>query len=196
MTLEEISQYSDHSAGFKYLYNRVLEVAKAIPVDIPFLEFGTRAGGSALLFLQAIKDSDINRPLITVDPYGLKLFKIGKNTTFDYKHDEGFQIEASFQISSFCKEHNLSCWQYRLLDTDFMKVWDTAEIWYKGKLIENKFGFVYLDAEHDRDTVTMQLEWLKPRMIKNGLIVIDDVVDDYPNAYRQGDSNRNFITID
>lgn len=195
MTLHDIAQYSDHSAGFQYLYDRVLEVAKNLPEGIPFLELGTRAGGTALLFLLAIKDSGINRPLITVDPYGLKLFKTGPDTSYDYGHGEEFQREASLHLSKFCFENKLSCWQYRLLDTDFMKIWESIEIWYQGKLLEKQFGFVYLDAEHDVDTVNMQLDWFKPRMYQNGLIVIDDVVNDYPNAYRQGDSNRNFITI-
>jgi hypothetical protein len=197
ITFQRIKDYyTDHAVGFDLLYERVLDKAKTMPERVPFVELGTRCGGTALLTLWAIKESKVDRPLITVDPYGDKPYRLDAdriNDTMGY--GESFQRQAAQGIAEFCKENELSCWHYRLLDRDFMNIWDTIEIWYKGQLLGKKFGYAYLDAEHDVDTVQTELAWFKPRMFENGLIVIDDPQISYLDAYRNHDGHRDYISL-
>lgn len=172
--IEEFKKFSDHSPGLDFLYERVLEKAKILPEDVPFVEIGTRLGGTALIFLTAIKNSGIRRLLYTVDPYGYRPFKVGSIIMHKVAGEEYYREAMKF-LSIYCSQNSLFWIPFRMTSFDFMKIYDQIDIWYDEKVLEKKpFGFVYLDGEHNEDTISKELEWFNPRMHKKGLIVIDD----------------------
>ena len=187
MNLGLCKSFTDHPAGFRLFYERALEVARELPVGLPFIEIGTRAGGSALLFLQAIKESGIPRPLITVDPYG-KPYQSGPGEYLDPAPPGTTNIpwypptgedkyrNAMAMLSSFSNEFGLTHIHYRFHSRDWMCLWEFPGCWIEGEQINEKpFAFVYLDGEHVEETVEQELSWFIPKMATGGIIVIDDV---------------------
>lgn len=182
--LEAARRHSDHSAGLGRLAEEALSIAKTLPPGLPFLEIGTRAGGSALLFLDAIRESGVPRPLITVDPYGKPYLSgpgehltPGAPTTIGYPPTgEECYREAQAMLSSFAREHGLIHIHYRMTSESFFRLWDSESLWINGKEINsNPFGLVYLDGEHTPEAVGRELTWARERLHGAGLIVIDDV---------------------
>lgn len=174
MTLDEAMNLSDHRGGLDFLYEKVLALAKDLPERVPFLEIGTRAGGSALVFLHAILASGkLNRPLITVDPYGNKGYWVADKCR-DTLYGESFYWQAMVALSLFAQEHELFHVHYRMRSLDFAGIWPHIPLWHNGEPVPVPFGFVYLDGEHIDKTVARELEWAITTLHTGGLIVIDD----------------------
>ncbi len=171
--IEEFKHYSDHEPGLDFLYEKVLEKAKSLPENIPFVEIGTRRGGSALIFLTAIKNSKIQRPLYTIDPYGSRPFQDG-DMGFRTGTVDNYYRDAMKLLSIYCSMHNLFWTHFRITSFDFMKIYEQINIWWDERVLRNPFGFVYLDGEHNENTVAKELDWFEPRMHEKGLIIIDD----------------------
>ena len=196
LTLDQAKYYSDHPEGFDFLYARALQKACHLPAGAPFLEIGTRCGGSALLLLQAIRESGMTRPLITVDPYG-KAYHT-KGSTWE-PIGEIYYREMQWLLGTFCREHKLDHFHFRLTSFDFFRVWDQGGIWLDGREINSQpLALAYVDGEHTEETVASELGWLRPRMARGGLIVIDDTenVKDSKDgilidAFKQGTEHGN-----
>lgn len=56
-----------------------------------------------------------------------------------------------------------------------MNTYDAMEFWYDGGKLKKQFGFVYLDGDHDIDSMINEYNWFKDRMVPHGVILIDDV---------------------
>ena len=187
MLLSLCKANSDHAEGLDYLFAQAKEIACKLPQGLPFIEIGTRAGGSALLFLQAIKESGIPRPLITVDPFGC-LYRSGPEEYLDPAPPGTTNIpwypptgedkyrKAMAMLSSFSNEFGLTHIHYRFHSRNWMCLWEFPGCWIEGEQINEKpFAFVYLDGEHVEETVEQELSWFIPKMATGGIIVIDDV---------------------
>ena len=194
MELSECIKYSDHQTGLEEFYEKALRVACEAPAGIPFLEIGTREGGSALVLLKAIKDSRVSRPLITVDPYGSKPYVLEKDIKhpetvpvgFDFRtldQCEQFYRGAAWLLADFCFREKLDHFHFHIESADFMATYPMMKIWWEGKILEQKFAFVYLDGEHNVAPVINELNWFLPRMVKDGIIAIDDI----EHIYNSGD---------
>lgn len=174
MELNDAFNLSDHIQNLDYLYGRVLEKAKQLPEHIPFLEIGTRAGGSALAFLFAIKESGRRkRPLFTIDPYGNKPYLRGSEI-LNMDYGEHFYRTAMRYLSQYSFDNKLSHQHWRLTSIDYMTIRDSIDIWYDGQLLENTYGFVYLDGAHEEQTIATEISYFYPRLCEGGLLVIDD----------------------
>ena len=174
MELQDAFSLSDHIQNLDYLYSQVLEKAKQLPENVPFLEIGTRAGGSALAFLFAIRESGKKkRPLFTVDPYGNKPYLRGSEV-LDMDYGERFYRTAMRYLSQFCFDNRLCHQHWRLTSTDYMAMRDGISMWYGGELVQNVYSFIYLDGDHEEKTIATELSYFYPRLCDGGLIVIDD----------------------
>ncbi len=198
MTLDEAMNLSDHRGGLDFLYEKVLALAKDLPEQVPFLEVGTRAGGSALVFLHAILASGkTQRPMITVDPYGNKGYWVADEHK-DTLYGEEFYWQAMVALSLFAQEHKLFHVHYRMRSLDFAAIWPYIPLWHNGEQVPVTFGFVYLDGEHIDKTVARELYFAMVHLHIGGLIVIDDsehVIDStlepIPSFIRDGYANGN-----
>jgi len=215
MYLEEMIKYSDHKDGLEDFYQMALRVACEAPEGIPFLEIGTREGGSALILLKAIKDSRVKRSLITVDPYGRKPY-FTENVEpppqyeglklIEVDHREDYYRRAACLIAQYALQQDLDHFHFHIESEDFMKTFPMMKIWWEGNVLQQRFAFVYLDGEHTISAVSKEIEWFLPKMIDDGIIVIDDVenIKDSDNELLQkvvkegemiGGVNRIFYTV-
>ena len=165
-TLANMISLSDHEQGLEEFYAKALEVSRIVPAGVPFLEIGTKAGGTALLLLKAIKDSGRLRPLITVDPY-LAYSENGK--CFGQDGDLMYGI-ATREIGSYVGENSLSHIHFKISSKEFMQIYPILNTYKE----QQKFGFVYLDGDHYCENVAAELDWFIPRMVSGGHIMVDD----------------------
>lgn len=167
---KRILDHCDHPNGLDFFYGEVLMKASFLPEQFPFLEIGTRAGGSALTILKAIKDSVCpNRFLITVDPYGEMWYE----NRFDH-YGEKYRREAMKFISDYCYENSLNHFHMRLTSFNFYEVWKMFNFWDGEKAMEKVFGFVYLDGDHTDRIVNREITFYRDIIVSGGLLVVDD----------------------
>jgi predicted O-methyltransferase YrrM len=167
--LDFCKQRSDHSAGFEYLYERICDKSLTLPKECPFLEIGTRAGGSALLMMEAIRHQD--RVFVTVDPYG-KTYKSGGDWPAIGEDTYRDTMKVLFETAWL---NHITHVHYRMTSQCFMDINPASYLWIENRLIKEQYGVVYLDGEHVDSVVMAELNFFIPRMHDNGLIIIDDV---------------------
>jgi predicted O-methyltransferase YrrM len=148
-----------------------LEISRSLPEDASFCEVGTRSGDSAILLLDAIRESGKSRWLFTVDPYGDKPY----HGADSYDYGEQHYRNAMKGLSDFAYEHDLLHCHYRMRSQEFGWMCENIEFWYGRGTHRQKYGFVYLDGEHRVEAVAKELEYFLPRLVPGGVIVIDDI---------------------
>ncbi|MBM3251082.1 MAG: class I SAM-dependent methyltransferase [Candidatus Nealsonbacteria bacterium] len=167
---KEIESYCDHFSGLDFFYSQIYEKALELPEDFPFLEVGTRAGGTSLLFLKAIGDSGKkNRFLITVDPYGAMLYP-GQGDSFGEK----YRRRAMKAISDYCFYNELNHFHFRLTSFQFYQVWKISDFWDRERKMNKKFGVIFLDGDHSDAVCKKEIQFFQNFIVENGLLVIDD----------------------
>lgn len=171
--LNAIRSHCDHIEALEDVYSAALEASRRLSSEYLFLETGTRGGGSALAILQAIKDSGVNRWLFTVDPYGEKPYKVGKEVTSTLHYGEDLYREAMKALADFAYDNKLLHSHFRMKSLDWMRMFDYSEFWFEEKPIKKSFGFAYLDGDHDSGTVRSEYNWLSKRTPEVSIVVDD-----------------------
>lgn len=152
---------SDHFEGFIRLYKEVYKLASIFDSDFPFIEVGNRIGGSAMLIMWAIKNSGRRRPFYTVDCHG----------TMPIDEIEKYYMDFMFNVSNYAFEEKINWIHFRMKSVDFIKIYELMDFYKDFK----RFAFVYLDGNHNPNTVEEELAYFIPRIVKGGLLVVDDV---------------------
>ena len=135
----------------------------------PFLEIGTRAGGSALLtlrLLDLVYPRSARRPLLlTVDPYGSLPYP---GATF--KYDDGHYRDMKRALSGYPNH------VHYMMDSElFLQQREHLYLWRAGARVELRaFSLIYLDGSHDPDVVWSEIEGLLPLIIPGGYLIVDD----------------------
>jgi hypothetical protein len=163
----------------------LMELARAVlatpnkPDAPPFLEIGTRSGGSALLILRLL-DLVYPRParppfVLTVDPYG-SLPYAGAPYQYDDRHYRAMK-KALAQYPNHV---------HYMMDSElFLRQLAHLYLWRGGaRLRLDRFSLVYLDGSHDPNVVWSEVESLLPRIIPGGFLIIDDT-DWFEGAVRK-----------
>jgi hypothetical protein len=135
----------------------------------PFLEIGTRAGGSALLMLRVLADvyrGPARPPLVlTVDPYGGRPYD-GTSLRYDEAH-YGAMKRALAKYPGHI--------HYMMDSALFLRELERLYLWIDGVMRPlQQFSFVYLDGSHDPDVVWHEFECLRPRVVRGGFLIVDD----------------------
>ncbi len=190
---EFIAPYSDHTDSLEEVYEVALAASQRLPEDYIFIETGTRSGGSALAILQAIKDSGKTRWFFTIDPYGMKPYNVGESTTvLDYGEDH--YRRAMKVLADFAFENKLLHSHFRMKSLDWMHSFDQSEFWYNGERMQPKFGFAYLDGDHDSATVMGEYAWLA-RHTLDVPVVVDDAHYLSPSVLKMGEVRHDRLFI-
>lgn len=170
----EAEKYSD-SNGKDSLLSTVAQYLLKTPKvqnQPPFLEIGTRAGGSALLILRIIEKVFENPVLITIDPYGDKPYD-----DKPWKYGPEFYIQMKRILSPYGNHIH-----YHMTSEEFIQIMDKISLWYQGHRRDfSKFSFIFLDGSHDPEIVKKEFSNLFPRLIEGGYIVVDNT--DYYNGH-------------
>lgn len=172
-------QKSDTKTRFLLELGRAVLAAPRSADPPPFLEIGTRSGGSALLILRLLDlvyPPPARRPLVfTVDPYG-SLPYAGAPFQYDDRH-----YRAMKQALAGYANH-----VHYMMDSElFLRQLDQLYVWRAGsRLSFDHLSLVYLDGSHDPAVVWPEIERLLPRIIPGGFLIVDDT-DWFDGAIRQ-----------
>lgn len=166
---------ADNDYPLLKMYEEALRVSKELPENISFVETGTRDGDSAMVFLKAILDSGKKRWLFTVDPYGDKPYGVGNVLSTTYGYGEQHFRNALHSLSKYAWDNDLLHYHYRLRSQEYHKMAELTEFWHNGERVNHMYGLVYLDGEHTYDAIIKELDFFLPRLVKGGVIIIDDI---------------------
>ncbi|HVH08751.1 MAG TPA: class I SAM-dependent methyltransferase [Gemmatimonadales bacterium] len=162
-------RHSDTRSQFLLALARAVARAPRDPAAPPFLEIGTRSGGSALLTLRVLADvyrHAPHRPLVlTVDPYGARPYE-GAPFTYDDRH----YVAMKRALARYPNHIH-----YMMDSTLFLAELDRLYLWIGGRRQPlERFTLAYLDGSHDPDVVWHEIEALVPRIVPGGSLVVDD----------------------
>ncbi len=136
----------------------------------PFLEIGTRSGGSALLMLKVLgrvyRTLGFHPPqLLTVDPYGSRPYE-GAPHIYDERH----YSEMKRNLAPYTNHIHY------MMDSElFLRELDNLYLWTDGtKRRFDEFSLVYLDGSHDPAIVWSEIRATLPRIVDGGFVVVDD----------------------
>lgn len=132
----------------KYLKNNVLNI----------FETGTARGFSSICMAKAIIDSGCQGTIITIDP-------ISHNERFYWNCIDDHNGPQS-------RENLLSKWDEELSKIIFIQGW-TNEI--LPKLGIRRIHFAFLDAQHTKEDILKEFEFVSKKQIRGDVIVFDDV---------------------
>ena len=162
-------------ANRRALVDDVRELSLKLPSDAMFLEVGTREGHSAIITLDAIKESHRKRWFFTIDPHGHRPYRADDTGGFvQLDYGEQMYRNAMLSLHNFAFKHDLNYCHYRMTSDNFIQYAENIEFWQNGQPQPWKFGYVYLDGEHNPEPVLRELNWYKQRLVPGGVIVIDD----------------------
>jgi hypothetical protein len=193
--IDAVKDYSDHPQGLEKVYQAALEASMDLPDDYIFIETGTRSGGSALAIMQALKDSASKRWFFTVDPYGDKPYKVGDDVTQLYYGEDHYRT-AMKVLYNYAEENKLNFCHFRMLSLDWMDAFDRYQFWSGEKEMTPKFGFAYLDGDHDSGTVDAEYKWLSNHTF-DVRVIVDDAHYLQPHTIELGviKGDRLFINV-
>lgn len=180
----EIAQaYSDQDPRcLARLAELFIEAHHAAPGGVS-IEFGTRKGGSAVLFLQLLLRlyPELQPMLFTVDPYGLKSYDGGDCVVANGLYGDDEYLAAKAVLRGY-PNHAHFLMESSLFLT---RMWG-LRFYRDGRLhLLKDASFIFHDADHswraiieDVDAVGFGASWIDPR----GLVVVDNVHADPKTA--------------
>lgn len=177
-------EYTDRVVNFGEFAALVNSLAAALPEAAIFLEIGTRRGGTAMAMLNAVHRSEQrNRWVWSVDPYGDRLYRSGKQTLYA-GYSEGFYREAMVDLYGAAAALDLNYCHWRLTSEAFRAMLgsDWFEFDCARQSVMPVFGFVSLDGEHTIPAVLDEVRCFMPRLAPGGAILIDDLQRIHPEA--------------
>jgi len=160
---------SDTKSRYLHSLARCVVAAPRGSDAAPFLEIGTRSGGSALLVLRVLRAIYRNRPdtpwLLTVDPYGRRPYE---GAPFVY--DEAHYIAMKRALAGYGNHVH-----FLMESSDFIRTLDGLTLWRGGaRRAVDHFTLVYLDGSHDPEIVWSEVQSLLPRVVPGGFLIVDD----------------------
>ena len=181
-------------------YEVLVNAAKKVAVPGIVAEVGTRRGGSAVMMMDALVETEQNhnRPFICIDPYGnidiectnLNMLvhypglKIRNGPTdskevtsphkFDY--DNGMRNRTIPSLYYYAYQAGFDFRFFQLNDTEYILRYGTGVPFYNEKeIIESNYAFVFLDGPHDNESVNLEVQFFADRSIPGSVIVTDDI---------------------
>lgn len=138
------------------------------------VEIGTRRGGSALLqlmLLEEIYKNDVRPMLVTVDPYGGKLYMGGNGQQTPGLYGDEEYIAAKRLLAPYGNHVHFS-----VTSLDFLL--SLPRLWRAGEPLhirDETISSVFLDGDHDTATIVGELAGFAPLLKKGGRVVIDNI---------------------
>ena len=170
--IDEVAPYTDilerHTLE---QYLGVFEMAHAAAPGGISLEVGTRAGGTALLFLKSLERMYEKPPLlVTVDPYGEKPWSVGVIDPLNYKYGDEHYLTAKKLLAPYANHIH-----FNLLSEDFWRL-EGVPVWRAGTSTSlTDLTFAFLDGDHSPYAVMVDAIHVVKNLRKGGLLLIDNV---------------------
>ena len=168
--VSQCSRESDTRPEFLLELARCVMLAPQGKEAPPFLEIGTRCGGSALLMLKVIGrvygTLGIRPPQVfTVDPYGSRPYE-GEPHIYDERHYGRMKKNLAPYPNHI----------HYMMDSElFLRQLNDMYLWNDGtKRGFHEFSLVYLDGSHDPAIVWSEIRATLPRIVAGGFLIVDD----------------------
>lgn len=147
--------------------------------DIPglVLEIGVRKGGSAQIIIDTlVKNEDINRTFVLLDPYGQIPYFAFNTWHFATDYTNSTRAQTIPEILKYGWNTNINMLFFNIEDSEFMERFsDYIPIYInKEKQKESKYAFVYYDGQHDLQSVLNATKFFVSRSVDGTCFVYDD----------------------
>lgn len=199
--VETAAPHSDDEAWLLEWYaHEFVQSHRAAPLG-PSLEVGTRAGGSAylwLLLLRHLYGADGSPMVFTVDPYGDRPYHDGVQMG-RYFYGPSLYVAQKQLLAAFPNHAH-----FLMTSNDFLTIATDPRFhlryWRNGQPRQYRgFSFAYLDGEHDHSSILSELAFLygiRGLMLPGARVCIDNVNWDPQTIPMLGDGGYQFTLND
>ncbi len=170
-------------------YEILREAARRSPggIDFPWIEVGTREGGSAEMLLELAPPQTT---LVSVDPYGgIPYYAWATNQATGKEewcwvpgiaeqvgYTSEMRVRATTELLGIAEKLEQNFLPLPMTDEDFMDCFESGvPVYWRGhRYLRNTYGLVFLDGPHSQEAQALELEFFIPRLAARGCLVVDD----------------------
>ena len=141
-------------------------------------EIGLRRGGGTKYIIDGLKQHQIDRVHIAIDPYGNIDYtdSDAQVTRFDYTNS--MRDECLTNLYLYCRQKGQSFIFFNLEDTEFFARYaDGVPVYNQTKTIEAKYSFVHFDGPHSVEAIKTEIAFFHQRTDNLAVFVFDDVTN-------------------
>ena len=172
------------------------EAIRNLPANAPLLELGAFAGLSANIMTYLLRKHGRKNTVISVDPWIVRGWRddeknipeeylrfVGGNTSITRETFAAF-IKASYiRNTAFFSADHLP-YAFEMTSDAFFASWEKREtltdVLQRKFTPEEKFGFIYIDGNHDEDFARRDFENADRFLLPGGYLFFDDSEDESP----------------
>lgn len=140
-------------------------------------EIGVREGGSTQMIMEELAAKKFRGMLTLIDHYGgMPQWHSDQHcVVLDYTNE--MRNRAMSSIYQLANHHKINFQFFNLSDDDFFEHFPDGVPIYSGgvRLLVNEYCFAHLDGPHHVELVEKEAAFFAPRMVKGGVIVVDDI---------------------
>lgn len=187
--------FSTDSSEYDILYRAVKEVKDT---EGAIVEIGTRRGGSALIIIDALKETyNTDRSMFCIDPYGdidyectnksitahipsIKLEgnpeSLDETIKIKYGYTNNMRNRIIPSLYYYAYDAGLNFNFFCLEDTEFFNRYsDGVPVYNYNKTLLNKYAFVFFDGPHTNEAIKTELDFFLERTTTGSVFVFDDI---------------------
>jgi len=154
-------------------------------------EIGVREGGSSLLIMKILKETNQNKIHIGIDPFGNINYKCNEYNVVKYDYTNKMKVKMLKNLYDYCFHEDMEFIYFPLEDSDFFEKFKNGlPIYNESKKIVDEYSLVFFDGPHTIEIVKNEFDFFKEKIPFGGMIVFDDL-DYYPHMAKLNDYIKN-----
>lgn len=155
---EDVLSYCLHNSDdgdLASMWPHLVEAFSNLPSNLPAVEVGVKLGGSCMLAMNAISQTQVLRPMFAIDPFNDSVQE-GQNTDVRL---------VTYTLAKEAARLGVSVTVFPMTSAEWMERWVKHH---------TKFSYVYLDGCHIASNVISELHYFLPRIEPGGLLIVDN----------------------
>ena len=139
-------------------------------------EIGLRLGGGTKLILDAIKEHELDRVHIAIDPYGDIEYIESNTEVLRHDYTNAMRDMCLTNMYLFCAQSKSKFIFINLEDTEFFARYaDGVPTYSTVKTIETDYALVHFDGPHSAEAIRKEIDFFHTRTPRGAVFVFDDV---------------------
>jgi len=139
-------------------------------------EIGLRRGGGTKAIIDALKDFELQKLHIAIDPYGNIEYHEDNIQRIRRDYTNTMRDECLIELYLYCLQNQQAFQFFNLEDTEFFaRYFDGVPVYDDVKTIENEYALVHFDGPHSAEAIRAEIDFFDARTPKNAVFVFDDV---------------------
>lgn len=170
----DVKQLGTDSGDYEYLRSGVQLAPSGYYMAC---EIGVREGGSSQMIMEELAAKRFPGLMVMVDHYGGMPQWHSDNQCLVLDYTNEMRNRAMSALYELANHYKVNFQFFNLTDEDFFTHFADGVPVYAGsvRMMSTEYCFVHLDGPHHTELLEKEVDFFAPRMVKGGVIVVDDI---------------------